>query len=173
MVSQRLLRASHHQITELPVGTWTSDYKGGLRTGRQGRLARDIKSYCTDTDVTLHAQVRFLRRRRCWTWIRGKLVTSWNMRLAICTLWRRRQRQRYAGVDEIFTDHATVRILDVHGSQGAPVGRNWADRQQGRRVRASPQQVVASALALRCLGRAKAELEAALEESAYLRGRRL
>jgi hypothetical protein len=73
-------------------------------------------------------------------------------------------------VDEIFTDHATVRMwtymvarrIQLAGAELIKVGG----------VRASPQQSSPASLAL--LGRAKAELEAALEEFRYhLRGRRL
>jgi DNA topoisomerase-2 len=159
------------EITELPVGTWTSDYKEWLeeQVGKDG-WPRDIKSYCTDTDVrftlkyasSADADAALLDMDKGY-----KLATSTkNMRLTNMHLFGADASvKRYAGVDEIFTDHATVRMRTYMARKAHQLAElELIVSKVGARARFTAA-VVAGTLAL--LGRAKAELEAALEESAY------
>jgi hypothetical protein len=115
------------EITELPVGTWTSDYKGGLRNrSAKDGWPRDIKSYCTDTDVrfTLKYASSPTPTPRCMdkgtSWRRPLEHASRNMRLFGADA----SVKRYAGVDLHRPRHRAQ-----YGRTwliGAPVDRNWS-----------------------------------------------
>jgi hypothetical protein len=104
------------EVTELPIGVWTEDYKTFLeeQVGKDG-CPKDIKSYCTDTAVRFIPQVwqRCRRRRRPAQHGNAyKLASSpKNLRLTTCTSSAGGECQAVrAGVDEMFTDHAAVRL---------------------------------------------------------------
>jgi DNA topoisomerase-2 len=159
------------EISELPVGTWTSDYKEWLeeRVGQDG-WPRDVKSYCTDTDVRF--TLKFASAAEADAALADldttyKLATSpKNMRLTNMHLFSAAASiKRYVGVDEIFHDHAAVRLRTYVARKAHQVAElELVVSKVGARARFTAA-VVAGTLAL--LGRAKAELEATLAEDAY------
>jgi hypothetical protein len=110
------------EITELPVGTWTSDYKEWLdeQVGKDAGSWTSSRTAPTPTCASRSSTPSGRRRCRAAGHIKGTLATcpSGTCASPTCgTFWRRRQRQS-AGVDEIFTDHAAVRTACTY-PQGA------------------------------------------------------
>jgi DNA topoisomerase-2 len=159
------------EVTELPVGVWTEDYKTFLeeQVGKDG-WPKDIKSYCTDTAVRFilkfgnaaDADAALLSMETAY-----KLASSpKSLRLTNMHLFSEAASvKRYAGVDEIFNDHASVRLRTYVARKAHQMAElELIVSKVGARARFTAA-IVAGTLAL--LGRAKVELEAALEESAY------